>query len=420
MKKTITIDIAGQLFRIDEDVYELLSNYLKNIAQRFSKEPGGEETINDIETRIAEIFGGGQEPPVVVSEEMFADMISIMGAPEDFNDEASKDSSKKIGKRSKYAYNPTSLSAKAGKAMASFWKTVGKFFYMIFRLFMIIAGSSLSLFGFVMLFSFIVMLFFNGTPLVKDLIEPDITNINTLLSIVLNTGQVSTIMIFSALVIIIPLAALTYLGIVMVFNLKGNSKLAGIVLLSVWLVSVAVLGVLLSARLSVYSNSKSISSEIELTPEPDTIYLAPQHKMSELQNVNRANVESSSFFLSEKTEAIYGSARVYIFSPDSTDYSIEVNKTAHGKSDYEAHNNVRNIDYSYKFSGDTLYLDEYYSVKPGEEWNGSKVEIIISGKKGTVIKSLPDLNSEILGMHYNRNFLPLFKISEDGIEELEE
>ncbi len=90
MKKTTDINIAGQLFRIDEEAWEMLKNYLGHVSARFSREQGGEETVADIEARIAEIFGGGNEPPTLVSKEMVNDMINIMGAPEDYYDDNSR------------------------------------------------------------------------------------------------------------------------------------------------------------------------------------------------------------------------------------------------------------------------------------------------------------------------------------------
>lgn len=58
MKRTLDINIAGQLFRIDEDAWEVLKNYLDHVSARFKTEQGGDETVQDIEARIAEIFGG--------------------------------------------------------------------------------------------------------------------------------------------------------------------------------------------------------------------------------------------------------------------------------------------------------------------------------------------------------------------------
>ena len=56
MDKTININLGGILFQIDEEAYKMLRNYLQSIDMKFRNTPGGNETIEDIETRIAEIF----------------------------------------------------------------------------------------------------------------------------------------------------------------------------------------------------------------------------------------------------------------------------------------------------------------------------------------------------------------------------
>ena len=55
MKKTLDINIAGQLFRVDEDAWEVLKHYLDHVSARFKSEQGADETLADIEARIAEI-----------------------------------------------------------------------------------------------------------------------------------------------------------------------------------------------------------------------------------------------------------------------------------------------------------------------------------------------------------------------------
>lgn len=57
MKKNITINLAGQLFAIDEDAYELLLNYTETLRRYYRRQPEGEEVVDDIEARIAELFG---------------------------------------------------------------------------------------------------------------------------------------------------------------------------------------------------------------------------------------------------------------------------------------------------------------------------------------------------------------------------
>ncbi|MCF0197775.1 MAG: PspC domain-containing protein [Bacteroidaceae bacterium] len=56
MKKNININLAGLLFNIDDDAYQLLKEYTDSLRRHYSPMAGGEEMVNDIESRIAELF----------------------------------------------------------------------------------------------------------------------------------------------------------------------------------------------------------------------------------------------------------------------------------------------------------------------------------------------------------------------------
>ena len=56
MKKTLTINLGGIVYHIDDDAYRLLDNYLSNLKHYFRKQEGAEEIVDDIEMRIAELF----------------------------------------------------------------------------------------------------------------------------------------------------------------------------------------------------------------------------------------------------------------------------------------------------------------------------------------------------------------------------
>ncbi len=92
MKKTLTINLGGSVFHIDEDAYQLLDKYLNNLRIHFRKEEGSEEILNDFEMRISELFNerirlGYQ----VITIEEVENIIRRMGKPEDLFDEDSKD-----------------------------------------------------------------------------------------------------------------------------------------------------------------------------------------------------------------------------------------------------------------------------------------------------------------------------------------
>ena len=56
MKKTLTVNLGGTIYNIDEDAYAILDSYLNNLRYHFRKNPEGEEIVRDMEVRIAELF----------------------------------------------------------------------------------------------------------------------------------------------------------------------------------------------------------------------------------------------------------------------------------------------------------------------------------------------------------------------------
>lgn len=96
MKKTLTVNLGGTVFHIDEDAYRLLDNYLSNLKIHFRKEASADEIIDDIERRISELFAekltaGSQVITITDVEEV----IARMGKPEDM--EAENDSEPSVG-----------------------------------------------------------------------------------------------------------------------------------------------------------------------------------------------------------------------------------------------------------------------------------------------------------------------------------
>ena len=87
MNKTVNINLAGQLFHIDENAYEILYTYLMSIKKSLKNEEEMDEIYRDIEARIAELFSNKQaNPREVVNQSMVEAVMETMGRPEDFVD----------------------------------------------------------------------------------------------------------------------------------------------------------------------------------------------------------------------------------------------------------------------------------------------------------------------------------------------
>ncbi|MBI3133796.1 MAG: PspC domain-containing protein [Bacteroidetes bacterium] len=85
MNKTISINIGGFVFNIEENAYQKLYHYLNSIRKNFTEEEEREEIMNDIEARIAEIFQSKlSSAKEVILDKDVEEVIEIMGRPEDY------------------------------------------------------------------------------------------------------------------------------------------------------------------------------------------------------------------------------------------------------------------------------------------------------------------------------------------------
>lgn len=88
MKKTITINLSGLVFHIEENAYGILQEYFNELKRIFSSQEGDNEIIADIEARFAELFQEKiSDRKEVITESDVNEVIAIMGAPSQFDDE---------------------------------------------------------------------------------------------------------------------------------------------------------------------------------------------------------------------------------------------------------------------------------------------------------------------------------------------
>ncbi len=108
MKKTLTVNLGGTVYHIDEDAYKLLDTYLSNLRIHFRREEGAEEIVHDMELRISELFtdrlNGGKQ---VITIEDVEEIIAQVGKPEDLGDEAGSGEESSKGTKTGNTYSQT-------------------------------------------------------------------------------------------------------------------------------------------------------------------------------------------------------------------------------------------------------------------------------------------------------------------------
>lgn len=96
MKKVININFQGRVIPIEETAYEILKRYIESLRQFFANEEGKDEIINDIESRVGELFGEQlKKGAPCITDTDVETIIASIGRPEDFEaDDAEYQSTK--------------------------------------------------------------------------------------------------------------------------------------------------------------------------------------------------------------------------------------------------------------------------------------------------------------------------------------
>ncbi|MFP5042095.1 PspC domain-containing protein [Parasediminibacterium sp. JCM 36343] len=107
MKKVININFQGRVVPIEENAYDILKQYVESLRRYFAEEEGRDEIINDIESRVAELFAETlKKGSTCITDDDVNNIINSMGRPEDFDDEEANVHAQLGGKQQSYQQQP--------------------------------------------------------------------------------------------------------------------------------------------------------------------------------------------------------------------------------------------------------------------------------------------------------------------------
>ena len=88
MKKVININFQGTVIPIEETSYELLQQYIESLRRHFANEEGRDEIVNDIESRISELFQERiKAGSTCITDDDVNAILKNMGRPEEFDEQ---------------------------------------------------------------------------------------------------------------------------------------------------------------------------------------------------------------------------------------------------------------------------------------------------------------------------------------------
>jgi len=456
MDKTININIAGTLFQIDDEAFRILRDYLQAINNRFRNVQGGHETIEDIESRIAEIFQSQKGLAGVITKENIEAMISIIGKPEEFDQNETEPEQKVYPLQKKRMYrNPDDKiiggvcsgigtyldtdpvlfrilfvlftvffgvgfflyiilwialpeasaqysagytnTSKIGNAFNEIFRAIGRVCYLILRIFLIIIGVLLVVTGFLFILSFVMVFVFKYPGAFSiDSSGVNIFYFPDFLNYIVNPPTVPWIMILTSLAFLLPMIAIIYWGVKMIFWFRAKDGVVSLVGLVLWVTVITALVIILFNEGISFAKTAKSSTELVLPKSPDTLYIMTDQKVADLKYEKEFSLphEEYSVYINDDKKELYIRPYLNVNRSVNKVNKVEVRKRSTGRTEQEAMKKIEGLQYNYSLNGDTLHIDEYFTSPAGRKWAADNIAINVYMPVGTILKI--DKDSRIL------------------------
>lgn len=207
-------------------------------------------------------------------------------------------------------------------------------------------------------------------------------------------GSVFWVVIPLYFVITIPLLAILFLGLRMVFRFKSRNSVIYVSGATVWIFSVIFLAMTLFFQARSFTIRESVTERVELVihePEIKTIYLSinPEYDDDLFRAFNLDDY--SVLYLNRDDPEIVGRPTFEIGKSNTDSFELVIHKRSRGATGPMARKSARGIDFSYTFEENQLLVNPFYTLADGEKWRAQDVSVTLlvpNGKRVYIDSSL--------------------------------
>jgi hypothetical protein len=195
----------------------------------------------------------------------------------------------------------------------------------------------------------------------------------------------------------------------MIFWFKARDGVFSLIGFVLWILTLTALAVILFNEGISFTETARYSTRKVFSHPYDTLYIKTANKISELKFDKELSLDNENYavFISDEKKELYIRPYLNINSVNDEIAKVEVRKRSSGRSEIVAAKKAEELIYDFHINGDTLFLDEYFTIPSGHKWAVDNIGIYLSVRKGTILKF--DSGSENL---LNRN--PLFESDQDN------
>jgi phage shock protein PspC (stress-responsive transcriptional regulator) len=271
---------------------------------------------------------------------------------------------------------------KSERAASDFFDVLGKILLVFVKVILIIIGTSFVIGGIGLLIGLIALPFV-GVHVFP--FESYSFSLGDILIPFTDPVSVTLLVIAITLLLLIPVAAMLYGLVKLIFNIKTRNRGLAVGALTLWIVSLICIIGIVAFESSHYSDFGSDNFSQELDPGSDTLYIGINSSQEDYLDDESIIDLDDRWFLLEDADAFYGRVSLDIERTEGEEFIIDIEKESKGRSWEQAGENASNIDYHFKVTDNKLILDPYFSVELDHKWRFPRVEAIVRVPDGKVV-----------------------------------
>jgi phage shock protein PspC (stress-responsive transcriptional regulator) len=266
-------------------------------------------------------------------------------------------------------------------AMEEVFQVFGQIVLVFLKILAFIVGFALIIGGLAVLTSLSVAVFFRESILPFGTIGWPLHSFNEFFGVLADPTSMTLISIALFFTIVIPLIALIYGGLKMMFRFKANDKMIGLTAFVLWILSVVFLVTMAAVegwnfnaygRLSTTESLDKFNSDtlvVQMNTDPG---IEGFHDEWYTDDDNSWNVISTE-------DKLYGKIFLDVAPGEYEEFELAIRKNSQGRNRAEASMNAGRLGYDWEQEGNALLLDPYFSLEKPDKWRspGTKVTVMV-------------------------------------------
>ncbi len=285
-------------------------------------------------------------------------------------------------------------------AMGQFLIAMGRVFGVIAKVIVVILAVIFISIGLIGLLATTVSIFF-GSAIVS--LFPSFSGVTLagLIGTTFDLGSTLWVVIPLFFVLGIPLLALIFLGLRMVFRFKMRDTVVFVTTATTWIIAVTLLAFVLFFQARSFTIRETVRDKTELileSPQTSTIRLVANANILEGTDIPQKffNLDDYSIANNNGKPMIMGKPSFFIGKSTSDNFELLILKRSRGATSLLARRSANDVNILFELQDNSLMVDPFFTLSQGDKWRAQDVEVTLllpEGKRVYIDRSMEPILS---------------------------